>query len=42
MKYNGIQDLILTKEIHRRDVGETSRSSFALNLKTRGRRNDKN
>ena len=42
LKYNNIQDLILAKEIHRRDAGETSRSGFALNLKTRGRDNNRN
>ena len=41
-KYNDIRDLILTKEIRRRDAGETSRSGSALNLKTRGRGNDRN
>ena len=41
LKYNDIQDLILAKKIHRRDAGETSRSSSALNLETRGRGNDK-
>ena len=42
LKYNDIRDLILAEEIHKRDVGETSRSSFALNLETRGRGNDRN
>ena len=42
LKYNNIQDLILAKEIHRRDAGETLRSSFALNLETKGRGNDRN
>ena len=42
LKYNDIQDLILVEEIHRRDAGETSRSGFALNLKTKGRGNDRN
>ena len=42
LKYNNIRDLILAEEIRRRDSGETSRSSFALNLETRGRGNDKN
>ena len=42
LKYNDIRDLILAEEIRRRDSGETSRSSFALNLETRGRGNDKN
>ena len=42
LKYNNIQDLILAKEIHRRDAGETLRSSSALNLETKGRGNDRN
>ena len=42
LKYNDIRDLILAEEIYRRDVGETSGSGFALNLKTRGRGNDRN
>ena len=42
LKYNDIRDLILAEEIRRRDVGETSGSSFALNLETRGRGNDRN
>ena len=41
-KYNDIRDLILVKEIHRRDAGKTSRSSSVLNLETRGRGNDRN
>ena len=41
-KYNDIRDLILAEEIHRRDTGETSGSNSTLNLKTRGRGNDKN
>ena len=42
LKYNGIQDLILAEEIHRRNAGKTSGSSSALNLETRGRGNDRN
>ena len=42
LKYNDIRDLILAEEIRRRDVGESSRSGSALNLKTRGRGNDRN
>ena len=42
LKYNDIQDLILVKEIRRRDAGETSGSSSALNLEIRGRGNDRN
>ena len=41
LKYNDIWDLILAEEIHRKDAGETSGSSFALNLETRGRGNDR-
>ncbi|RVX07481.1 Retrovirus-related Pol polyprotein from transposon TNT 1-94 [Vitis vinifera] len=37
LKYNDIQDLILAEEILRRDASETSGSSFALNLETRGK-----
>ena len=42
LKYNDIQDLILAKEIRRRDTGKTSGSGSALNLETRGRGNDRN
>ena len=42
LKYNDIRDLIMAKEIHRRDAGEISRSGSTLNLETRGRGNDKN
>ena len=42
LKYNDIRDLILAEEIHRRDAGETSGSSSAINLKTRGRDNNRN
>ena len=42
LKYNDIRDLILAEEIHRRDAGESLRSSSALNLETRGRGNDRN
>ncbi|RVX01092.1 Retrovirus-related Pol polyprotein from transposon TNT 1-94 [Vitis vinifera] len=37
LKYNDIRDLILTEEIRRRDVGETSESGSTLNLETRGK-----
>ena len=42
LKYNDIRDLILAKEIHRRDVRETLGYGSALNLETRGRDNDRN
>ena len=42
LKYNDIRDLILAEKIHRRDVGETLGSGYALNLETRGRGNDRN
>ena len=42
LKHNDIRDLILAKEIHRRDVRETLGYGSALNLETRGRDNDKN
>ena len=42
LKYNDIRDLVLAKEIRRRDASETSGFSFALNLETRGRVNDRN
>ena len=42
LKYNDIWDLIMTKEIRKRDAGETSRFGSALNLETRGRGNDRN
>ena len=41
LKYNDIRDLILVEEI-RKDGGETSESGSALNLKTKGRSNDRN
>ena len=42
IKYNNIRDLILAKEVRRRDACETSGSGSALNLETRGRGNDRN
>ena len=42
LKYNDIRNLILAEEIRKIDAGETSGSSFALNLETRGRGNDRN
>ena len=42
LKYNDIRDLVLAEEIRRRDAGETSGSGSALNLKTRGRGNNRN
>ena len=42
LKYNDIRDLILVEEIRRRDAGETSESSSALNFETRGKGNDRN
>ena len=42
LKYNDIRDLILAEEIRRRDVDETSRSGYVLNLEIRGKGNDKN
>ena len=42
LKYNDIRDLILAKEIRKRNVGETLGFGFALNLETRGKGNDRN
>ena len=42
LKYNDIRDLILVEEIRRKDAGETSESSSALNLETRSKGNDRN
>ena len=42
LKYNDIQDLILVEEIRKKDAGEISGSSSALNLETKGMGNDKN
>ena len=42
LKYNDIRDLILAKEIRRRDVSKSLGSGSALNLETRGRGNDRN
>ena len=41
-KYNDIRDLILAKEICRRDASETLGSGFGLCLETRGRGNNRN
>ena len=42
LKYNDIRDLILAKEIRRRDASETSGSGSAINLEARGRGNNRN
>ena len=42
LKNIDIQDLVLAEEICRKDAGETSGSSFALNLEIRGRGNNRN
>ena len=42
LKYNNIQDLIMAEEIRKKDVGETSGSSSALNLETRVKSNNRN
>ena len=42
LKYNDIRDLILVEKIRRMDASEISGSSFALNLETRGKGNNKN
>ena len=42
LKNNDIRDLIMAKEICRRDIDETSGSGSALNLEIRGRANDRN
>ena len=42
LQYNDIQDLVLAEEICRRDAGETSRFGSVLNLKRKGRGNDRN
>ena len=42
LKYSDIRDLVLAKEIRRRDASETSGSSSTVNLKTRSRGNDRN
>ena len=42
LKYNDIQDLILVEEIRKKDAGEISGSSSALNLETKGMGNDRN
>ena len=42
LKYNDIRDLILVEEIRRKDAGEISGSSSALNLETKGMGNDRN
>ena len=42
LKYNNIRDLIMAEEIRKRDSCKTSGSSFALNLETRGKGNDRN
>ena len=40
MVFKDIQDLILSKEIHQRELRETSSST--LNIESRGRHNDRN
>ena len=42
LKYNDTRDLILVEEIRKRDAGETSGSSSALNLETRVKSNNRN
>ena len=42
LKYNDIRNLILAEEIRRRDAGESSGFGSVLNLKTRGRDNERN
>ncbi|XP_068653869.1 uncharacterized protein [Aristolochia californica] len=42
LKYDDVRDLILAKEVRKRDSGETSCSSSALNVDYRGRSHDKN
>jgi Mg-chelatase subunit ChlI len=42
LKYEDIQDLILSEEVCRRDAGETSSSSSTLNLETRDRGQERN
>ena len=42
LKNNDIRDLIMAKEICRRDADETSGSGSVLNLETKGRGNDRN
>lgn len=42
LKYVDIRDLILAEEVRRRDSGETSGSSSALNVDSRGRSQDRN
>jgi hypothetical protein len=37
LSYKDLRDLVLSDEICRKDVGETSDSGGALNLETRGR-----
>ena len=39
LKYNDIRDLILAKELRKRDASEILGSSFSLNLETSGRGN---
>jgi hypothetical protein len=41
-KYEDIQDMILSEEVHRRDVGEAFCSDADLNLEIQGRGQDKN
>jgi acyl-activating enzyme 14 len=41
LKYDDIRDLILAEEVRRKDSGESSSSGSALNINTRGRRQDR-
>ncbi|KAG6706623.1 hypothetical protein I3842_07G230600 [Carya illinoinensis] len=42
LKYDDIRDLILAEEVRRKDSGETSGLSSALNVDSRGRSHDRN
>jgi hypothetical protein len=42
LKHEDIKDLVLGEEVHRKDAGETSGSSAALNLEERGRSQERN
>ena len=41
MKFNDVGDHILIEEVNRIDLGDISTLSSALNLKSKGRRNEK-
>jgi hypothetical protein len=42
LSYEDVKDLVLSEEVRRKDAGETSNSSVALNIEARGRGQERN